>query len=149
MKRNFFTVATLVFFAQFVNAEIEVTEVWAKESIPGTSTSAMFATLYNTTRKPTELVKVIVEGIDKAELHSHSEQNGMMQMRRVEAVEVGSRATVKLAPGGFHVMLFQIKSPLKAGTELAVEFQFSNGENVAAVAKVVNPNQSDEHQHHH
>ncbi|BFM10257.1 copper chaperone PCu(A)C [Simiduia litorea] len=136
-------------FTQAVVAEIQVTDVWVKESIPGTNTSALFATLYNTTRKPTELIKVMVEGVDKAELHTHNEQDGMMQMRRVAAIDIGARATVTLAPGGFHVMLFQLKTPLKAGAEVAVEFRFSNGEHVAAVAKVVNPHQTGDHQHHH
>ncbi|MDN3638366.1 copper chaperone PCu(A)C [Simiduia curdlanivorans] len=147
--KNGFMFALLAFFTQVAVAEIQVTEAWAKESIPGTNTSALFATLYNTTRKPTELVKVVVEGVDKAELHTHNEQDGMMQMRRVDAIDIGARATVALAPGGFHVMLFQLKAPLKAGTDLAVEFHFSNGEQVAAVAKVVNPHQAGEHQHHH
>lgn len=130
-------------------AEITVSEVWAKETVPGTSSSALYATLYNTTRKPTALTKVTVEGVNKAELHVHNATDGMMQMRRVESIDVGGRATVMLEPGGYHVMLFQLKAPLKAGQKVPVEFQFSNGEKVAATANIINPNQSDAHQHHH
>ncbi|UTA47585.1 copper chaperone PCu(A)C [Simiduia sp. 21SJ11W-1] len=135
-------------WAPMVAAEIIVSDVWARETVPGTNTSALFATLENTTRKPTRLVSVSVEGVDKAELHAHTEEGGMMRMRRVEAVEVGGRAEVKLAPGGFHVMLFQLAKPLKAGNEVPVVFQFANGEKVSARARVVNPKQAMQHHNH-
>lgn len=129
-------------------AEILVSDAWARETIPGTNTSALFATLENTTRKPTQLVSVTVEGVGKAELHSHTDEGGMMRMRRVDAVDIGGRASLALAPGSYHVMLFQLAQPLKAGTEVAVQFQFSNGEKVETVAKVVSPKHSmSDHNH--
>jgi periplasmic copper chaperone A len=123
-------------------AEIVVSEVWARETVPGTSSSALFATLANTTRKPTQLVAVQVAGVGKAELHTHTQDGGMMRMRRVQNVAIGSRATVMLAPGGYHVMLFQLDNPLRAGSTLPVTFTFSNGDKVAAVAQVVGFKQS-------
>lgn len=128
----------LVVCAQ-VSAEIIVSDVWARESVPGTSSSVMFATLQNTSRKPVQLVGVTVQGVDKAELHTHTEDAGMMRMRRLDAIDIGPRATVKLAPGGFHIMLFQVKTPLVAGQDIAVQFSLSNKVKIDAVAVVVGP----------
>ena len=51
--------------------------------------------------------------------------NGVMKMRAVEkglAIEPGK--TVKLAPGGYHVMLTDLKSPLKQGDKLPITLEF-------------------------
>ena len=140
--KNVFILAVLLSITPLTFAEIIVTDVWARETVPGTNSSALFATLQNTTRKPSQLVSVQVEGVEKAELHTHNQDGGMMRMRRVTSIDVGARASVSLAPGGFHVMLFQLKKPLRAGDVLPVVFNFSNGEKVEAMAQVMGMGQS-------
>ncbi|MBB3169511.1 copper chaperone PCu(A)C [Simiduia aestuariiviva] len=135
-------------WSSWLSAEMLVSDAWARESVPGTNTSALFATIENTERKATQLVAVVVDGVDKAELHAHNEEGGMMRMRRVTGVSVAGRSSVTLAPGGYHVMLFQLRQPLKAGTELPVEFKFSNGEKVKAVARVLSPADAMPHHNH-
>jgi copper(I)-binding protein len=51
--------------------------------------------------------------------------NGVMTMRALEGgltIEPGK--TVKLAPGGYHLMMFDLKSPLKKGDKLSVTLEF-------------------------
>ena len=51
--------------------------------------------------------------------------NGVMKMRPLEnglVIEPGK--TVKLAPGGYHVMLMDLKSPLKQGEKLPITLEF-------------------------
>jgi copper(I)-binding protein len=51
--------------------------------------------------------------------------NGVMTMRPLDkglVIEPGK--TVKLAPGGYHLMLFDLKSPLKQGDKLPVTLEF-------------------------
>jgi copper(I)-binding protein len=140
--KNKLLLAVMLSITPMTFAEIVVTDVWARETVPGTNSSAMFATLQNTTRKPTQLVSVQVTGVEKAELHTHNQDGGMMRMRRVTSIDVGARTSVTLAPGGFHVMLFQLKKPLRAGSNVPVVFNFSNGEKVEAVAQVMGMGQS-------
>lgn len=144
----------LLVCAPLVRAELQVTDAWARETVPGTNTSALFATVENTALKSVQLVAVQVDGVEKAELHAHKESGGMMRMRRVASIDIGARATVTLAPGGYHVMLFQLSKPLRADTSVGVTFQFSNGDKVRTEAKVLGMGQSlhqdtAEHSHHH
>ncbi len=61
--------------------------------------------------------------------HRHDGQSGskhgMMKMRQVEAIEVPTNGTVELRPLGYHVMLFDLKAPLKDGErfDLTLEFE--------------------------
>jgi len=50
-----------------------------------------------------------------AEVHSMTIDGGTMRMRAVEALDLPAGRPVKLAPGGYHVMLFDLKKPLVAG----------------------------------
>jgi hypothetical protein len=54
----------------------------------------------------------------RAELHSTSVEEGVMRMRPVASIELPSKKAVKLAPGGLHIMLIDVKQPLKAGDKV-------------------------------
>lgn len=132
------------------NAQLAVEDVWIRESIPGAASTALFATVNNPGSSERVLVAVQVAGVDKVELHTTLQEDGMMRMRRISELKVGAGETVKLMPGAAHVMLFRLQQPLKKGQEVAVVFEFANGEKVKAVASVVATNQpSHEHHHHH
>jgi len=53
-----------------------------------------------------------------AELHSMTMDGGTMRMRAVEALDLPAGTPVNLAPGGYHVMLFDLKKPLVAGQKV-------------------------------
>ncbi|AFU99087.1 copper chaperone PCu(A)C [Simiduia agarivorans] len=129
-------------------ADVVISDSWARESIPGTSSSALFASVKNTGKKDVTLVSVAVQGADKTELHASQDDGGMMRMRRLEQVVIPAGQTVELAPGGYHVMLFRLAAPLRAGQTVATEFRFASGEKVAATADVRSARGADHHHHH-
>ncbi|HRY23892.1 MAG: copper chaperone PCu(A)C [Geminicoccaceae bacterium] len=51
----------------------------------------------------------------RVELHNHIDDNGVMRMRRVEAIDLPAGETTALAPGGLHIMLFELGAPLVVG----------------------------------
>ena len=53
-----------------------------------------------------------------AEVHSMTMDSGTMRMRAVAALDLPAGKPVKLAPGGYHVMLFDLKKPLLAGQKV-------------------------------
>jgi periplasmic copper chaperone A len=61
---------------------------------------------------------------DAIEIHTHINDNGIMQMRRVDAVEIAEGAT-KFVPGGYHIMLLGLKQPLKAGDTFKLTLTFA------------------------
>ena len=54
----------------------------------------------------------------RAELHSMTMEGGVMRMRALPRIDLPAGQTVKLAPGGMHVMLVDLKHPLKAGDKV-------------------------------
>jgi copper(I)-binding protein len=62
---------------------------------------------------------------DKVQLHEMTTVNGVMKMRPLEeGVTIEPGKTIKLAPGGIHLMLFDLKGTLKQGDKVPVTLQF-------------------------
>jgi periplasmic copper chaperone A len=60
---------------------------------------------------------------DAIEVHTHINDNGIMQMRRVDAVDIAEGST-KFVPGGYHIMLLGLKQPLKDGQTFKLTLKF-------------------------
>jgi copper(I)-binding protein len=59
-----------------------------------------------------------------AELHQMSMDGGVMRMRVVDGVEVKPGGRLTLQPGGYHVMLMDLKRPLQAGDSFPLTLGF-------------------------
>lgn len=95
---------------------VQITDSWVRESAPGQSVGAAYMTL--TSPQDSTLVYVETPTAGSVEIHSMSMENNVMKMRMLEELPLKAGQPEKLAPGGFHLMLFDLKTPLKAG-ELA------------------------------
>jgi copper(I)-binding protein len=100
----------------FAAESINVGNAWARATAPGQTAAGAYMELVSTT--DAALVGVETPVAAKAELHSMSMDGGVMRMRAVNQIDLPARKPVKLAPGGFHVMLLDIKNPLKAGDKI-------------------------------
>jgi hypothetical protein len=70
------------------------------------------------------LVAVATPVADQAQLHIEMNDNGIMKMRPLSAIDVRANSTVALAPGGMHVMLIGLKQPLKEGQSFPMTLTF-------------------------
>ena len=61
-----------------------------------------------------------------AELHEMSVDAGVMRMRGVTTLEVRPGEKLQLKPGGYHVMLSELKQPLKVGDKFPLTLKFQN-----------------------
>jgi protein SCO1/2 len=121
--------AVLIPFATMSPARAEedgpkIDHAWARAT-PG---AARTAAAYFRIESPTDdrLIGLASPVAGKAELHTHLDENGVMQMRVVEgglAVPAGRK--IELKPGGLlHVMLMDLKQPLKAGDSFPLTLTF-------------------------
>ncbi len=84
------------------------------------------------------LVRVEARGVRRAELHgSRMTGNGMATMDSLPNVPVPAGADVAFAPGGRHVMLFDVPATVATGTALPLTLRFADGEAVHVLAKVI------------
>lgn len=123
LKTSFF--ATLLFLSHMARADVAITEAWARASTPGQQVGAAYMTLQSA--QPVKLVYVESSShADEVEIHSMSMTNGIMKMRKLDALELQPNKPEKLAPGGFHLMLFGLKKPLKAGETVTLKLCFKD-----------------------
>lgn len=95
------------------HAAVEVSEAWARATMPGQKVAGVYMQLK--ADRPARLIGVRCSAAKTAEVHQMSHAGGVMKMRKVEALDLPANRAVKLEPGGFHVMLFDIGKPLKPG----------------------------------
>ena len=62
---------------------------------------------------------------DRVEIHTMSEENGIMKMRKVDGgIALSANKELELSPNGYHLMLMDLKEPLKAGTTFPLTLTF-------------------------
>ena len=84
------------------------------------------------------------------ELHSMSMEGDVMKMRQVDAIDLPAGQTVELKPGGYHLMLMGLKTPLKAGDKLPLTLKFEKAGEVVVTVNVEHPKTGDasgQHKH--
>ena len=60
------------------------------------------------------------------EMHTMTMQGDIMRMRQVDAIDIPPGATIKLAPGGLHLMVMGLKAPLKQGETVPLTLTFEH-----------------------
>tara|TARA_Y100001960_G_scaffold128944_1_gene137303 strand:- start:778 stop:1239 length:462 start_codon:yes stop_codon:yes gene_type:complete len=103
---------------------------------PGQSVSAAFMILHNHGMEDRTVVAASSDVADAVELHHHTMEDGMMKMRRVDAIVVPGHGEVVLQPGGFHMMLIGLTRSLEMGEKIAIELEFADGERLSIEAPV-------------
>jgi copper(I)-binding protein len=103
-------------------AKVEVTRAWARAT-PGKST---IGTAYATVTAPAgdRLIGAATPVAGVAQIHQHTMENGVMKMRQVDAVPLPAGQAVVLSPGGYHIMLMDLKAPLVAGQSFPLTLTF-------------------------
>lgn len=118
------------------SASITVTDAWAKAQPNGMMTG-VFGIITNTTDKPVTISGGSSDASAVVELHETVTKDGQSAMQKVDGgfvVEAGK--TRELRPGGDHIMLMQLKSPLKPGDTARVTLTTDAGDvTFEAVAK--------------
>jgi copper(I)-binding protein len=97
-------------------AGVAVSDAWARATLPGQRVAGVYMRLESDV--PARLAGVSSPAANRAEVHQMRHENGVMKMRKVESLDLPAGRAVKLEPGGYHVMLFDIRRPLEAGTRL-------------------------------
>lgn len=94
-------------------ADVTISNAWARTTKPGQDVGAAYMTLKSDSAA--HLIKVESQAAGTVEIHEMSMNNGVMKMRMLETLGLPAGKSVELAPGGFHLMLFDLKKPLAAG----------------------------------
>ena len=105
--------------------DLVVSQAWSRATPGGAKIAGGYLTIENKGAAPDRLIGGSAEIVGKFEVHEMAMNNGVMTMRPLDkglAIEPGK--TVKLAPGGYHLMLMDLKGPLKQGEKVPVTLEF-------------------------
>lgn len=94
-------------------AQVRVQDAWVRATVPQQQATGAFLHITSTT--DAKLVQVSTPAAAVAEIHEMAMDGNVMRMRAISALELPAGKTVALQPGGYHLMLMQLKGALKDG----------------------------------
>lgn len=119
-----------------VATDVRVEGAYINVPVPGNQSTAAFFTLHNLSARPVTLIAVHSAIAKRAELHSHTHKDGMMQMRREKQLVIPANSSLELASGSYHVMLFDLQRSIQTGEQLQLSLEFIDGKRLAVTADV-------------
>ena len=103
---------------------------------PGQKVTAMYMQLQNISNKDHDLVRVESDISPMIELHTHTNNDGVMRMGKVESIPVPAKSTAEAKPGSYHVMIMGLSRDLKLGEKIDFNLVFKDGSNIPVSAEV-------------
>ena len=124
MKTNAHAIllATALMAVTAAQAQVTVKDAWVRATVPQQKGTGAFMQL--NAAKDSKLVSASSPVTPIVEVHEMTMQDNVMKMRQVQAVDLPAGKTVDLKPGGFHVMLMDLKQPMKAGDTVPLTLVF-------------------------
>jgi periplasmic copper chaperone A len=103
-------------------AQVTVADAWVRGTVAGQKASGAFMKLTSAT--DAILVGAASPVAAVVEIHEMAHEGGMMRMRAIGELKLPAGKAVELRPGGYHVMLMDLKQPLKEGETVPVTLTF-------------------------
>jgi copper(I)-binding protein len=112
--------------------DLVITQAWSRATPNGAKIAGGYLTIENKGAAPDRLVGGSGAIAGKVEVHEMAMKDGVMTMRPLDkGLPIEPGKTVKLAPGGYHLMMFDLKGPLKQGDKVPVTLEFEKAGKVA------------------
>lgn len=129
------TFAALAAISQMVRAgSLRIEDAYARATIGMAKTGAVYLTVSNDGSSPERLRRATTAVAEHAQLHVHAMKGDVMTMAPVECLVIPAGGRITMAPGGLHIMLTGLASPLKEGQQFPMRLSFDNaGETVIDV----------------
>lgn len=123
-------------------AQVTVSEPWVRATVPQQKATGAFMKLQSAQDAKLISAKSVVAGV--VEVHEMAMDAGVMKMRAVDGLALPMGKAVDLKPGGYHVMLMDLKSQLKEGdaVPLTLTFETKDGKRQTMEVKATARNMS-------
>ena len=118
---------------------VSVQDAYVRLAPPNAPATGAFMVIRNNGDKDVKVVKADNPVSQATELHTHLNEGGVMKMRPVPAIEIKAKGEAVLKPGGLHVMMIDLKAPMKEGDAVPITLTFDDGSSKQVDARVVRP----------
>jgi periplasmic copper chaperone A len=121
---------------EFSNKGITVSHPWARATPGGVTVGGAYFEVKAAPGQADRLVGGRSAIAGSVEVHSHSMENGVAKMRKIDGLPIKGGESVVLKPGGYHVMLLDLKQPLKEGDLVKFTLSFEKAGDIEVEATV-------------
>jgi copper(I)-binding protein len=115
---------------------VTVSHPWARATPGGVKVGGAYLEMRAAAGRGDRLVGARSPAAGAVELHTHIMEGGIARMRRVDAIAIGPGASVVLKPGGYHLMMMDLKAPLKEGDLVKLTLVFEKAGEIEVEATV-------------
>ncbi|WP_342361454.1 DUF1775 domain-containing protein [Terrarubrum flagellatum] len=130
---------------------ITIESAWTRATPTGAKIGGGYFTIRNTGKDADKLVGFSTSAAARGELHTMSMTDGVMKMREVQSVEIPAGGSVEFKPGGYHLMMIDLKQPIAEGAPIKGKLKFEKAGEVDvefAVAPIGANAPAQDHTHH-
>jgi copper(I)-binding protein len=118
-------------------AQVTVGEPWVRATVAQQQATGAFMTLTST--KGARLVAASSPAAGVVEVHEMKMIDDVMRMREISGLDLPAGQPVALKPGGYHLMLFQLKQPLNEGDNIPLTLEIEDAQKVRSQVLVNAP----------
>jgi len=122
--------------AEYRADALVIDHAFARATPPGARTGAVYLTVDNTGNDTDRLLRASSPIAAGVVLHQMAMEDGMMKMRAIPSVEIRPGARLELAPDGYHLMLMDLKQPLKVGEQFPLMLTFERAGTIRTMVVV-------------
>ena len=119
-----FTLFVALAAAPAALAQVAVTEPWVRGTVPAQKSTGAFMQLKSAS--DVALVGASSPAAGVVEIHEMKMEGGVMRMAAVKKIDLPAGQVVELKPGGYHVMLMDLKAQAREGDKLPVTLTFQD-----------------------
>ncbi|EKE17058.1 MAG: hypothetical protein ACD_10C00643G0004 [uncultured bacterium] len=119
--------------------QVSVENPYVRLAPPNAPATGAFMVIKNNGDKAIKILKADNPVSRVTELHTHLNDGGVMKMRPVPGIDIKAKGQAILQPGGLHVMMIDLKAPMKEGDVVPITLSFDDGSSKQVDAKVVRP----------
>jgi periplasmic copper chaperone A len=112
--------------AQTVAAPVQAENAWVRATVVGQKATGAFMRL--TASSASRLVRAESAAAGVTEIHEMKMEGDVMKMRAIAGLDLPAGQAVELKPGGYHVMLMDLKAPLAQGTQVPLTLVFQDAQ---------------------
>lgn len=124
MKKLIITGLLAITSTAWAQTSVKVEDAWVRGTVASQKATGAFMRL--TSSANARLVAVQSPAAGVVEIHEMAMEKDVMKMRAVPGLALAAGKAVELKPGGYHVMLMDLKRPLKAGERVAITLVFED-----------------------
>jgi copper(I)-binding protein len=109
---------------------------WARASLSGVRNSIVYGALVNEGSAALTIVGGSTPMASRVEFHIHAMNGDVMTMKQLDSIALKPGERVTLQPGGLHIMLIDLKQPLKQGASFPLTLVTGDGASLDVMVKI-------------